>query len=90
MDALYAQIKLRHENTTMYQAKMIGVVETMNKNIKKILQKMLIYRDWHAELPFALLNNRTSTCSSAGATPYSLVYQIRSYLLKWKSLHSES
>ena len=30
-------------------------VEVANKNIKKIIQKMIVsYRDWHEMLPFAL------------------------------------
>ncbi|KAI5406183.1 hypothetical protein KIW84_052795 [Lathyrus oleraceus] len=34
---------------------MNGAVETANKNIKKIIQKMVVtYKDWHEMLPFAL------------------------------------
>jgi hypothetical protein len=34
---------------------MNGVVEAANKNVKKIIQKMVvIYKDWHEMLPFAL------------------------------------
>ena len=54
---------------------MNGVVEAMNKNIKKIIQKMTVtYKDWHEILPFALHGYRTTACTSTGATPYSLVY----------------
>ena len=50
---------------------MNGVVEAANKNIKKIVQKMVVtYKDWHEMLPFALHGYRTST----GETPFSLVY----------------
>ena len=53
---------------------MNGVVEATNKNIKKILVKMIdTYKDWHEDLPFALCAYRTSVRTSMGATPYSLV-----------------
>nr|XP_023895858.1 uncharacterized protein LOC112007730 [Quercus suber] len=48
---------------------------TTNKNIKKILVKMIdTYKDWHENLPFALCAYRTSIRTSTSATPYSLVY----------------
>ena len=54
---------------------MNGAVEVANKNIKKIIQKMVVtYRDWHEMLPFALHGYRTSVRTSTGATPFSLVY----------------
>ena len=54
---------------------MNGVVEAANKNIKKIIQKMAVtYKDWHEMLPFALHGYCTTTRTSTGATPYSLVY----------------
>ncbi|KAI5399503.1 hypothetical protein KIW84_064733 [Lathyrus oleraceus] len=54
---------------------MNGVAEAANKNIKKIIQKMVVtYKDWHEMLPFALHEYRTSVCTSIGATPFSLVY----------------
>ena len=60
---------------------MNGVVEAANKNIKKILVKMIdTYKDWHEFLPFALCAYRISIHSSMGATPYSLVYGIKAIL----------
>ena len=54
---------------------MNGVVEAANKNIKKIIQKMVItYKDWHEMLSFALHAYRTAVRTSTGATPYALVY----------------
>ncbi|XP_070022846.1 uncharacterized protein [Nicotiana sylvestris] len=51
------------------------IVEAANKNIKKILRKMIqSSRQWHKKLPFALLGYRTTVCTSVGATPYLLVY----------------
>ena len=50
-------------------------VEAANKNIKRILRKMVeTSRDWTEKLPFALWAYHTSFCTSTGATPYSLVY----------------
>ena len=54
---------------------MNGTVEAANKNIKKILVKMIdTYKDWHEYLPFALCVYCTSVHTSTGATSYSLVY----------------
>ncbi|XP_073223453.1 uncharacterized protein [Cicer arietinum] len=60
---------------------MNGAVEAANKNIKKIIQKMVItYKDWHEMLPFALHGYRTSVRTSTGATPFSLVYGMEAVL----------
>ena len=60
---------------------MNGAVEAANKNIKKIVQKMTVaYKDWHEMLPFALHGYRTSTRTSTGATPFSLVYGMEAVL----------
>ncbi|XP_070042544.1 uncharacterized protein [Nicotiana tomentosiformis] len=51
------------------------VVEASNKNIKKILRKLVDnYKQWHENLPFALLRYRSAVRTSTGATPYLLVY----------------
>ena len=53
----------------------------MNKNIKRILRKMVdTSRDWSEKLSFALWAYRRSFCSSIGATPYSLVYGMEAVL----------
>ncbi|XP_069143298.1 uncharacterized protein [Solanum lycopersicum] len=55
---------------------MNGAVEAANKNIKKILRKMIDkQRGWHEILPYALLGYRTTVRTSTGATPYLLVYR---------------
>ena len=60
---------------------MNGAVEAANKNIKKIIQKMTVtYKDWHEMLLFALHGYRTTTRTSTGATPYSLVYGMEDVL----------
>ena len=61
---------------------MNGAVEAANKNIKKILVKMIdTYKDWHEYLPFALCAYRTYVRTSTGATLYSLVYGMEAILL---------
>ncbi|XP_070045925.1 uncharacterized protein [Nicotiana tomentosiformis] len=51
------------------------VVEAANKNIKKILRKLVQgSRQWHEKLPFDLLGYCTTVCTSVGATPYLLVH----------------
>ena len=67
--------KIKHSNSSPYRPKMNGAVEAANKNIKKIVQKMVVtYKDWHEMLSFALHGYRTTIRTSTGATPYSLVY----------------
>ncbi|KAI5445733.1 hypothetical protein KIW84_013820 [Lathyrus oleraceus] len=75
MNELCSKFKISHHNYSPYRPKMNGVVEAANKNIKKIIQKMVVtYKDWHEMLPFALHGYRTSVCTLTGATPFSLVY----------------
>jgi hypothetical protein len=67
--------KIKHSNSSPYRPKMNGAVEAANKNIKKIVQKMVVtYKDWQEWLPYALHAYRTAIRTSTGATPYSLVY----------------
>ena len=75
VEALCKDFKIAHHNSSPYRPKMNGVVEAANKNIKKIIQKMVVtYKDWHEMLPFSLHGYRTSIRTSTGATPFSLVY----------------
>ena len=54
---------------------MNGAVEDANKNIKKILRKMIDkHRGWHEMLPYDLLGYRTTVRTSIGDTLYLLVY----------------
>ena len=74
MEALCKDFKISHHNSSPYRPKMNGAVEAANKNIKKIIQKMVVtYKDWHAMLSFALHGYHTSIRTSTGATPFSLV-----------------
>ena len=81
MRELCDDFKIQHHNSSPYRPKMNGAVEAANKNIKKIVQKMVVtYRDWHEMLPFALHGYRTSVRTSTGATPFSLVYGMEAVL----------
>ncbi|XP_019066926.1 uncharacterized protein [Solanum lycopersicum] len=62
-------------NIISYRPQMNGSVEAANKNIKRILRKMIdIHKHWQEKLPFAFLGYRTTIRTSTGATPYFLVY----------------
>ncbi|XP_058772888.1 uncharacterized protein LOC131646985, partial [Vicia villosa] len=81
MKELCKEFKIEHHNSSPYRPKMNGAVEAANKNIKKIVQKMVVtYKDWHEMLPFALHGYRTSVRTSTGATPFSLVYGMEAVL----------
>ncbi|RVW90697.1 hypothetical protein CK203_046460 [Vitis vinifera] len=50
-----------HHRSSAYRPQMNGAVEAANKNIKRILQRMVeISRDWSEKLPFALWAYQTS------------------------------
>ncbi|RDX72831.1 Gypsy retrotransposon integrase-like protein 1, partial [Mucuna pruriens] len=75
MSELCEQFRITHHNSTPYRPKMNGAVEAANKNLKKIIQKMVVtYKDWHEMLPYALHGYHTSVRTSTGASPYLLVY----------------
>ncbi|XP_070026324.1 uncharacterized protein [Nicotiana sylvestris] len=75
MKAMFETFKIKHKNSTAYRPQMNGAVEAANKNIKKILRKMIEkYKQWHEKLSFSLLGYRTTVRTSTGATPYMLVY----------------
>ncbi|XP_070020811.1 uncharacterized protein [Nicotiana sylvestris] len=75
MREICEQFKITHQNSTPYRPKVNGAVEAANKNIKKILRKMIqSSKQWHEKFPFALLGYRTTMRTSVGATPYLLVY----------------
>ncbi|XP_070026176.1 uncharacterized protein [Nicotiana sylvestris] len=64
-----------NRNSTPYRPKANGAVEAANKNIKKILRKMVQgSRQWHEKIPFALLGYHTTVRTSVGATLYLLLY----------------
>ncbi|RVW34429.1 hypothetical protein CK203_081429 [Vitis vinifera] len=77
-----AKYGIRHHRFSAYRPQTNGAVEVVNKNIKKILRKMVeTSRDWSEKLPFALWAYRSSFRTSTRAMPYSLVYGMEVVLL---------
>ncbi|XP_070002506.1 uncharacterized protein [Nicotiana sylvestris] len=75
MKTMCEPFKIKHKNSTAYRPQMNGAVEATNKNIKKILRKMVEnHKQWHEKLPFSLLGYRITVRKSTGATPYLLIY----------------
>ncbi|RVW33052.1 Transposon Ty3-I Gag-Pol polyprotein [Vitis vinifera] len=75
VDTLLQKYGIRHHRSSAYRPQTNGAVEATNKNIKKILRKMVeTSRDWSKKLPFALWAYHTFFRTSTGATPYSLMY----------------
>ncbi|XP_070010680.1 uncharacterized protein [Nicotiana sylvestris] len=73
--------KIKYKNSITYKPQMNGAVEAANKNIKKILRKMVEnHKQWHEKLPFALLGYCTTVCTSIGETPYLLVYGVEAVI----------
>ena len=81
MDTLVQEYGIQHHRSSAYRPQTNGAVEAINKNIKRILRKMVeTSRDWSENLPFKLWAYRTSFHTSTGATLYSLVYGIEAVL----------
>ena len=81
VDTLLQRYGIQHHRSSAYRSQTNGAVEAANKNIKRILRKMIeTSRDWSEKLPFALWAYRTSFRTSTGATPYSLVYGMEAVL----------
>ncbi|XP_060210725.1 uncharacterized protein LOC132637687 [Lycium barbarum] len=68
---------------------MNGVVDAANKNIKRISRKMIdIHKDWHEQLPYAMLGYGTTVRTSTGATLYLLVYGTEAVIPADVKIHS--
>ncbi|RVX07061.1 Gag-Pol polyprotein [Vitis vinifera] len=81
VDTLVQRYSIRHHRSSAYRPQTNGAVEAANKNIKRILRRMVeTSRDWSEKLPFALWAYRTSFRTSTGATPYSLAYGMEAML----------
>ena len=66
---------IEHHKSSPYQPQANGAVEAANKNVKRILSKMVkTYKDWYEHLPFSLWGYRTTTRTATRQTPFSLVY----------------
>ncbi|RVW87080.1 Retrovirus-related Pol polyprotein from transposon 17.6 [Vitis vinifera] len=80
VDTLLQEYGIRHHRSSAYRPQTNGAVEAANKNIKRILRKMVeTSRDWSEKLPFALWAPHLFS-HSTGATPYSLVYGMEAVL----------
>lgn len=72
---------IKHQNYSPYRPKMIGAIVVVNKNIKKIVQKMVVtYKDWHGMFLYSLYAYRTTIRMSIEATHYSLVYGMEVFI----------
>ncbi|XP_049349788.1 uncharacterized protein LOC125814380 [Solanum verrucosum] len=61
MKEICEKFKIIHRNSIAYCPQMNKVMEAANKNIKRILRKMIDnYKCWHENLPYALLGCRTT------------------------------
>ena len=77
MKEVCSQFKIKHHDPAPYRSKMNGAVEVGNKNIKRIVEKMIeTYKHWHEKLPFALHAYRIAVRRSTRAMPFSLVYDM--------------
>jgi hypothetical protein len=75
LDGFLEKYGIQHHRSSPYRPQTNGAVEAANKNIKKILAKMVERgRDWAEKLPMALWAYRTSIRASTGFSPFSLVY----------------
>ena len=80
-DTLIPEYGIQQHRSSTYRPQTNGAVEAANKNIKRILIKMVeTSRDWSEKLPFALWAYRTSFRTSTGVTSYSLVYGMKTVL----------
>ena len=72
---------IEYHNPSLYRPQANGAVEAANKNIKRILSKMVkTYKDWSEYLPFSLWGYRTTMRTDTGQTPFSLVYSCEAVL----------
>ncbi|XP_070011144.1 uncharacterized protein [Nicotiana sylvestris] len=79
MKTMCETFKIKYKNSIAYRPQMNEAIEGTNKNIKKILRRMVEnhkqwHEQWHEKLSFALLGYCTTVHTSTGATPYMLVY----------------
>ena len=79
---LLQRYDIEHHKSSPYRPQANGAVEAANKNVKRILSKMVkTYKDWSKYLPFALWGYRTTIRTTTGHTLFSLVYGCEAVLL---------
>jgi transposase InsO family protein len=92
MSKLHVKLGFRHENSSPYYPQGNGQVESINKVLKTMIQRMVGENktSWHLQLFSSLWAYRTSVKTSTGFTPFHLVYGIEamSYLSSAKFRHS--
>ena len=80
--ALLQHYKIEHHWSSPYRPQANSAVKAANKNIKRILAKMIErYRDWSKYLQFVLWDYQTTVRTWTGVTLYSLVYWCEAVLL---------
>ena len=81
VDTLLQRYGIQHLKSSAYRPQTNGAVKAANKNIKRILRKMIeTSQDWSEKLPFTLWAYRTSFHTFIGATPYFIVYGMETVL----------
>ncbi|XP_070032323.1 uncharacterized protein [Nicotiana tomentosiformis] len=81
MREICKKFRIIHRNSTAYRPQKNGVVEAANKNIKRILRKIVDnHKQWHEKLPFSLVGYRTTMRTSTGAMSYMLVYDTKAVI----------
>ena len=81
MDTLIQEYGIQHHKSSAYRLQTNGAIEAMNKNIKRILRKMVgTSWDWSEKVPFALWAYCTSFRTFTKTIPYSLVYGMEAVL----------
>ena len=92
MDRLVQEYGIQRHQSSAYRPQTNGVVEATNRNIKRILRKMVkTSRDWSEKLPFTLWAYCTFFHTLTRATPFSLVYGMKVVLpveIEMRSLSS--
>ena len=83
MAELNAKLGLLHDSSTPYYPQANGQVETINKVLKRMLQRMIgVHKqNWNLILYSALWAYRTSVRNATGFTPFQLVYGLEAILL---------
>ena len=66
---------IEHHKSSPYRPQANRAIEAANKNVKRILSKMVkTYKDWSEYLSFALWGYKTIMRTATGQTPFLLVY----------------